>query len=120
MTQGGTATGDETRDVVERYLSSSQQNVKTMAPDVVFRDMGTGQEYRTPEGALGMVDYSYRVAFDAHAEQRNMLVSEGLRCSRPTSSGVTSGTARRRGPGSNPAPPPTRPDAAGRRESTGH
>lgn len=78
MAQGGSMTADETREVVQRYLSSSHRDVSMMAPDVVFRDMGTGQEYRTPEGVLGMLDYFYHVAFDADAEPRNLLVGEGV------------------------------------------
>lgn len=77
MTQGS-MTADETREVIERYASSSHGDVSMMAPDVVFRDMATGQEYRTPEGVLGMLNFFYHVAFDADAELRNVVVGEGV------------------------------------------
>lgn len=78
MAQDRLMTAEETREIIQRYLDSPHQDVSMMAPDVVFRDMGTGQEYRTPERVLALLDYFYREAFEATAELRNLLVGEGV------------------------------------------
>jgi steroid delta-isomerase-like uncharacterized protein len=48
-----------------------------MAEDVVFRTMADGQEARTPEGVLGMLNYFYHGAFDADATPANIIISNG-------------------------------------------
>ena len=67
-----------TQAVIERYAKGQHADLGMLAPDVVFRVMATGQEYRTPEGVAGMLDYFYRRAFDAHAETRHLVVGEGI------------------------------------------
>ena len=69
---------DETREVIGRYAAAQHADVSMMAPDVVFRIMATGQEHRTPEGVVGMLDYFYHVAFDAKAETKSMIVGQGI------------------------------------------
>jgi len=69
---------EQTREVIKRYADAEHGDVSMMAPDVVFRIMATGQEHRTPEGVVGMLDYFYHVAFDATAETKNMIVGEGI------------------------------------------
>jgi steroid delta-isomerase-like uncharacterized protein len=69
---------EETRDVFMRYVESQHSDVSMMAPDVVFRVMATGQEFRTPEGVLGMLNWFYHGAFEARAETKNILVGEGV------------------------------------------
>lgn len=78
MTQARPMTADETREIIQRYVDSEHGDVSLLAPDVVFRDMNTGQEYSTPEGVLGALDFFYHVAFDATAELRNLLVGDGV------------------------------------------
>ena len=48
-----------------------------MSPDVVFRLMPTGEEHRTPEGVLAMLQGFYHGAFEATAELRQLVVGEG-------------------------------------------
>ena len=57
-----------TRATMERYFASHHTDVEMMADDVVFTVMATGQEHHSPQGVLDMLNYFYRVAFDATAE----------------------------------------------------
>ena len=68
---------ESTRQVVMRYFDSEHGDLSMMAPDVVFRIMATGQEYRGREGVAQMLQYFYRLAFDATAETRTLIVSDG-------------------------------------------
>ena len=69
---------EETREVFTRYAASGHTDVSMMAPEVVFRVMATGQEFRTPDGVLGMLNWFYHGAFEARAETKNMLVGKGV------------------------------------------
>ena len=68
---------ESTREVMTRYFSSGHSDLSMMADDVVFTVMSTGQEHRNPEGIRQMLDYFYRVAFDATAETRNTIFDDG-------------------------------------------
>jgi steroid delta-isomerase-like uncharacterized protein len=68
---------ESTRAVMERYFSSEHSDTSMMADDVVFTVMGTGQEFHTPEGVLGMLQYFYHVAFDATAVTQNTIYADG-------------------------------------------
>ena len=68
---------EETRQVMERYIASEHGDVGSMADDVVFRVMATGDEYRTPAGVLAMLGYFYHGAFEATAETRRFVVGPG-------------------------------------------
>ena len=68
---------ESTRDVVMRYINSNHSDLSMMAPDVVFTSMASGEEHRGVEALAGMLHYIYHVAFDAHAEMKNMIVSDG-------------------------------------------
>lgn len=68
---------ESTRQVMMRYWGSEHSEVGTMAEDVVFTIMATGQEHRGTENVLQMLNYFYHVAFDAGAENRNMIIAEG-------------------------------------------
>lgn len=68
---------ESTQQVMMRYFNADHGDVSMMAPDVVFRIMATGQEHRGPEGVMQMLQYFYHVAFNATAETRNMIVSDG-------------------------------------------
>jgi predicted ester cyclase len=69
---------EETGQVFERYAASQHSDVSMMSPDVVFRVMATGQEFRTPEGVLGMLNWFYHGAFEARADERTRIVGEGI------------------------------------------
>ena len=68
---------ESTRETIIKYLSSAHGDTSTMAEDVVFTVMGTGQESHGPEGVSGMLHYFYHVAFDATAETKNMVFADG-------------------------------------------
>jgi predicted ester cyclase len=57
-----------------RYFESEEPDASLLAPDVAFTVMATGDTYRGPEGVRQMLDYFYRIAFNAHAEARNVLL----------------------------------------------
>lgn len=54
-------TVESTREVMTRYFDSEHSDVSMMADDVVFTIMATGQEYRTPAGVMGMLNYFYHM-----------------------------------------------------------
>lgn len=68
---------ESTRDVVMKYMDSHHSDVSMMADDVVFTIMATGQEHHGPEGVLQMLNYFYRLAFDATAETTNLVFADG-------------------------------------------
>lgn len=65
-----------TRAAMERYLASEHSDVDMMTDDVVFTVMATGQEHHTPQGVLDMLNYFYRVAFDATAKTQVTLFGD--------------------------------------------
>ena len=67
---------ESTRETMLRYFNAEHGDVSMMASDVVFTVMATGQEYHTPVGVLGMLNYFYHSAFDATATTRTMLFGE--------------------------------------------
>jgi steroid delta-isomerase-like uncharacterized protein len=67
---------ESTRETMQRYLKSEHSDVSVMADDVIFTIMGTGAEHRGREGVMAMLNYFYRVAFDATATIRVTLFGE--------------------------------------------
>ncbi len=70
-------TVESTREVMNQYFDSEHSSVRAMAEDVVFTIMATGQQHRGPEGVMQMLNYFYRVAFDATAETKNVIIADG-------------------------------------------
>jgi predicted ester cyclase len=68
---------DETRAVMDRYLSSGHSDLDVMAPDVVFTVMATGQEFHGPEAVAGMLQFFYHGAFEATTEDERVVIGEG-------------------------------------------
>ncbi len=68
---------ESTREVITKYVNSGHSDVSMMAEDVVFTVMATGQEHRSPDGVLQMLNYFYHVAFDAKAETKNAIFADG-------------------------------------------
>ncbi len=68
---------EKTREVMTKYLYTEHSDVSTMADDVVFTIMATGEEHHGPEAVLQMLNYFYNVAFDADAETRSEIFGEG-------------------------------------------
>ena len=65
-----------TKKTMQRYFDSGHGDTSTLAEDVVFTVMATGQENRGRDGVLGMLNYFYHVAFDATAELRVTIFGE--------------------------------------------
>jgi steroid delta-isomerase-like uncharacterized protein len=65
------------RAAITKYIASNHSDLSMMASDVVFTNMATGAEHRGLEALAGMLHFVYHVAFDAHAETKNLIVSEG-------------------------------------------
>ena len=68
---------ESTRAVMMKYFDSHHTDVSMMADDVVFTNMATGQETKTPQGVLEMLNYFYHVVFDAGAETTSMMFEDG-------------------------------------------
>jgi predicted ester cyclase len=68
---------ESTRGVIMRYLESNHTDLDTLAEEVVFTMMGSGEETRGKEAVQGMLAYFYSHAFEAHAEDRNILFWDG-------------------------------------------
>ena len=68
---------ERTREVMTQYISSEHSDVSVMAEDVVFTIMATGQQHHGPEGVARMLEYFYRMAFDATAETKHVIFADG-------------------------------------------
>jgi steroid delta-isomerase-like uncharacterized protein len=44
--------------------------------DVVFTNMASGEKHNGPKAVSQMMNFMYNVAFDAHAETKNLLINE--------------------------------------------
>ena len=62
--------------IMSRYLDSNHSDVSMMAEDVVFANMATGEKHSGPEAVSQMLNFIYHVAFDAHAETKNLIINE--------------------------------------------
>ena len=69
---------ESTEEVMSKYLNSKHSDVSMMADDVDFTIMATGDKYSGPKEVLEMLDYFYRIAFEADAESRNEIIGEGI------------------------------------------
>lgn len=67
---------ENVREVMQRYMSSNHSDVSMMADDVVFTNMATGDETVGPQAVLGMLNYFYRIAFQAGFEASNTIYTE--------------------------------------------
>ncbi len=67
---------ESTRQIITRYIDSNHSDTSMMSEDVVFKHMASGEEYHGIKGVQDMLNYTYHVAFDAHAETKNMVFSE--------------------------------------------
>ena len=66
-----------TRDVLMRYFNASHGDTSTLADDVEFTVMGTGQKASSPQEVLEMLHYLYTVAFDAEPRTTNLVIEDG-------------------------------------------
>lgn len=58
----------------ENFLAT--HDVKYLAEDVLYKNLGTGDEFRGRDAVAGMLHFLYHVAFDAQAEITNKIVTE--------------------------------------------
>jgi steroid delta-isomerase-like uncharacterized protein len=70
--------GENTREVINKWHDSEHTDTSILADDVVFTSMNTAEEDRGPEGVSQSLNYIYHVAFDAHFELRNLMVDGGI------------------------------------------
>jgi steroid delta-isomerase-like uncharacterized protein len=68
---------ESTREVVTKYINSKHSDISLMSEDVVFTVLATGQEHHGRDEVLQMLNYFYHIAFDADAELKNTIFSEG-------------------------------------------
>ncbi len=67
---------ESTRQVVTRYINSNHSDTSMMAEDVVFKHMASGEEYHGVKEVQNMLNYTYHIVFNAHAEKKNMIFSD--------------------------------------------
>jgi steroid delta-isomerase-like uncharacterized protein len=70
--------GENTREVINKWIDSQHTDTSILADDVVFTSMNTAEEDRGPEGVSQSLTYIYHVAFDARFELRNLIVDGGI------------------------------------------
>lgn len=68
---------ESTRKVIEQYWESGHSDTSMMADDVTFTVMASGDEHKTPEGVLQMLQYFYSIAFEADATADNLIITDG-------------------------------------------
>jgi steroid delta-isomerase-like uncharacterized protein len=68
---------EETRAALDKYFNSEHMDTSTLADDVVFKIMATGEEHQGPEAVLNMLHGLYEGAFEADAVLTNMVIGEG-------------------------------------------
>lgn len=66
---------EETRQVLEAY--AAEHDTSLIAPDAVFHDVASGQDYIGREAIAAMLDHVYDVAFQARAEEVRTTVGDG-------------------------------------------
>lgn len=66
-----------TSEIMRQYWDSEHSDVSSMADDVVFTVMASGQEAHGPEGVLQLLNYFYHIAFEAIAENTIEMVDDG-------------------------------------------
>ncbi|MGC5586143.1 ester cyclase [Ornithinimicrobium sp. W1665] len=71
----GTQSVEETRQVLEAY--AAEHDTSLIAPDAVFHDVASGQDYVGREAIAAMLHHVYHVALQARAEVVRTTVGEG-------------------------------------------
>lgn len=67
---------DSTRQTILNFLNAEHGDTSMMADEVTFTVMGTGQESHGPQGVLEMMNYLYRIAFEASVDTRLLLFGD--------------------------------------------
>lgn len=66
---------EESRRVLDAYVA--QHDTSMVAPDAVFHDVASGQDYIGREAIAAMLDHVYHVAFEARSETVRTVVGDG-------------------------------------------
>ena len=64
------------RNILTRYIDSNHSDVSMMAEDVVFTNKTKREKHSGPEAVTQMLQFIYHVAFEAHAETKNIIINE--------------------------------------------
>lgn len=75
MSVQATQSVEETRQVLEAY--AAEHDTSLIAPDAVFHDIASGQDYVGREAIAAMLQHVYHVAFQARAEVVRTTVGHG-------------------------------------------
>lgn len=67
---------ETTKKIMSKYLDSNHSDLSMMTNNVVFTNMATGDKSSGPEEVKQMLNFIYHVAFDAHAETKNLILTE--------------------------------------------
>ena len=67
---------ESTRKTMMSYWNAEHGDASTLAQDVVYKMMATGEEYKGPKDVLELLNSMYHVAFEATANTRVTLFGE--------------------------------------------
>jgi steroid delta-isomerase-like uncharacterized protein len=67
---------ETTRNIINKYVSSNHTDLSMLSEDVVFTSMATGEKHSGLEKVAQMLQFIYHVAFEAHAETKNIIINE--------------------------------------------
>ena len=67
---------ESTRKTMMSYWNAEHGDASTLAQDVVYTMMATGDEYKGPKGVLELLNSMYHVAFEATANTRVTLFGD--------------------------------------------
>ena len=67
----------KSREVMDGLFGAEEWDGQTLAEDVIFTLLATGDTARGPEAVREMLEELAHGAFDARAESRNMLLDDG-------------------------------------------
>jgi ketosteroid isomerase-like protein len=68
-------TAEETAAALDAYLGD--EGIERVAQDAVYREMGTGEEWRGREAIAGTLDRLYTELYDARADERHRVIGAG-------------------------------------------
>lgn len=67
---------ETTSNIINKYVNSNHTDLSMLSEDVVFTNMATGEKHSGLEKVAQMLQFIYHVAFEAHAETKNIIISE--------------------------------------------
>ena len=67
---------ETTSNIINKYVNSNHTDLSMLSEDVVFTNMATGEKHSGLEKVAQMLQFIYHVAFEAHAETKNIIINE--------------------------------------------